>query len=137
MNDTPHRRRKRRRLKRDPRRGSLRFVTVNGRRWEFVFVPWRTPVKRGGDVIMGAKTHGSTDAPSAVGKKTYFREGQTEHDELDSLLHEMLHMADWDKDEEWVTQVAHDMARTLAALGWCRVMPGEVVVEEGELEADS
>lgn len=32
---------------------------------------------------------------------------------LDTLIHEMLHAADWSKDEEWVNQIATDMAEVI------------------------
>lgn len=38
--------------------------------------------------------------------------------ELDTLIHELLHVADWDKDEDWINNVGYDLARTLWRLGW-------------------
>lgn len=40
--------------------------------------------------------------------------------ELDILLHEMLHATDWYKDEEWVQEVATDIAEVLWRLGYRR-----------------
>jgi hypothetical protein len=33
------------------------------------------------------------------------------------LIHELLHAADWTKDEEWVVEVAQDLARFLKEAG--------------------
>lgn len=35
---------------------------------------------------------------------------------VEDIVHELLHAADWSKDESWVTAVAEDIARTLDRL---------------------
>lgn len=37
---------------------------------------------------------------------------------LEIIIHEIMHVSDWSKDEEWVRQFAIDMARTIAKLGF-------------------
>lgn len=55
--------------------------------------------------------------PSKPGKKILVssRKRSRQH-VLEDVLHELLHAADWTKDEEWVTDVARDFARILVRL---------------------
>ena len=39
---------------------------------------------------------------------------------LDTVIHELLHAAEWNMSEEWVTSTADDIARVLWRLGWRR-----------------
>ncbi len=67
------------------------------------------------------KDWGECDPPNKKHKQIRIAEGLSEIDELDTSLHEMLHPADYDKTEEWVDELATDMARILWKLGYRRV----------------
>ena len=42
-------------------------------------------------------------------------------DELDTIIHEINHAADWSKKEEWVLQLSTDIARILWRAGYRKV----------------
>ena len=99
-------------------------LRILGKIWNLVWVPkGQSVVARGRGKKKKAKTMNSTDkgtieAPNIKGKRIFIREELKEKDELDTVLHECLHAADWWKDEEWVDEVAEDIARILWRLGW-------------------
>ena len=66
------------------------------------------------------KEHGECDGPHISGKEIRVRAGLKGRAELETYIHEMLHAADWMKDEEWVQQTGHDLARALWRLGYRR-----------------
>ena len=82
-------------------------VTIRGRRWELKFV-------------RGLTDHGRCDAPNMKGTRILIRKGLSEEKELDTLIHEYLHAANWDFDEEAVTESAAGLAKLLMKLGWRR-----------------
>ena len=61
---------------------------------------------------------GDCDPPGAPGKEIRVCTGIGEKKTLEVLIHEALHAADWHKDEDWVKQVAADIARILWRLGY-------------------
>lgn len=66
------------------------------------------------------KHDGKCDPPDRRGKMILIDSRITGERELDTLIHEMLHAADWSKDEAWVSGLASDMARVLSRLGYAR-----------------
>ena len=46
------------------------------------------------------------------------RPGLTRKRELEVLIHELLHAADWTKDESWVHETSEDITAFLSALGF-------------------
>lgn len=59
-----------------------------------------------------------TDAPTTPNKEMMISHKLKGQDELRVIIHELLHAADWYKDEEWVHQVSVDVARILTQLGY-------------------
>lgn len=84
---------------------------IMGRMWQIRFVNARDLPKN---------TRGLCDPPKKAGKSLRILRRQSATDELDTLIHEMLHAAGWHIDEQFVEQFATDAARTLIRLGWRR-----------------
>jgi hypothetical protein len=61
---------------------------------------------------------GDCDDPTRPRKEIRICTGLGEQKELETVLHEVLHAADWHKTEEWVEQVARDQTRLLWRLGY-------------------
>jgi hypothetical protein len=80
-------------------------VKILRRWWELKFSP-------------NMKEHGYCDPPDQKGKAIRVASELRGCKRLEILLHEMLHAADWTKDEEWVRDTAHDLARVLDRLGY-------------------
>ncbi len=70
--------------------------------------------KRGLDVA----DDGNCDPPDLKGKKIRIADNLEPKVELEVIIHECLHAADWYKDEEWVRIAAEDISRVLWRLGW-------------------
>ena len=85
-------------------------ITILGKRWRIEWFRW----KRGGKAV------GWCDPPTAKNKAIRIAENQSEFEQLDTLIHEMMHAADWHKKEEWISQVGTDIARALWRLGYRR-----------------
>ena len=64
------------------------------------------------------KDNGLCDPPWQKGKKIRIRSTLKGEKLLETIIHEILHAADWYKDEEWVVIVATDIARILTKLGY-------------------
>ena len=56
---------------------------------------------------------GDCESPHAIGKTIRVDDRLKGRELLETLLHEMLHAADWHKQEEWVERVSADIARVL------------------------
>ena len=69
-------------------------VRILGKVWEFVFDP---TIHRDYD--------GFCDDPANKAKRIRIRSTLTGAEQLETILHELLHAADWHKDEPWVEQV--------------------------------
>lgn len=84
-------------------------VKLAGKQYEIVF-------RRS---IDACESRGQCDSPKLKNPKVYIQEGQTELDELDTLIHEMIHACshEW-LAEDWVNKTATDVARALYKLGW-------------------
>ena len=81
------------------------LVTVLKKRWRLRFCRLKD-------------RYGDCDPPDQPGKEIRICTGLSEQKELEVLLHEMLHCADWQKSEEFVEHVADDITRVLTKLGW-------------------
>jgi hypothetical protein len=83
-------------------------LTILGKRWRLRFVP-----------TLGAGNHrGDCDPPTEKGKSIRIASGQDSESLMDTLIHEMLHAAGWNLDEEFVERFATDVARELTRLGY-------------------
>ena len=68
--------------------------------------------------IRSRKYDGMCDPPDAKNKVILISERcfNSRVALLDVSIHELLHAADWSRDEQWVEQVASDMARAINRL---------------------
>lgn len=82
------------------------LVTILGKRWKVCFV--------------SMKDYGECDPASKPRKEIRIRKDLKGEALLDTLLHEAAHAADQSKDEEWVNEMASDIARMLWRLGYRR-----------------
>ncbi len=86
-------------------------ITILGKRWELKFVDGRKMP----DAL------GACEPPDSPRKEIRVRQNLRGKLQLDTLIHEMLHAADWSKDEhDWITPVAADIASVLWKLGYRR-----------------
>lgn len=90
---------------------SRTFVTILDKRWELVFVPARE---------LPSNSDGECDAPSKTAKQIRIYDKLNDERTLTILIHEMLHAADWHKDESWVEKVAEQIARAATRIGFKR-----------------
>ena len=81
-------------------------IKIGGKYWNLVFTE------------LDEETGGECDSPDTNGKEIRIATDIKNQDELEVIIHELLHAADWSKDEEWVEVIADDIARTLWKLGW-------------------
>lgn len=85
-------------------------VKILGKFWTLRFVP-----------TLGTVEHplrGDCASPSTKNKSIRVLSGLRGEERLEVLIHEMLHAADWYRDEEWVGEVASDIARAVTKLGY-------------------
>ena len=83
------------------------LVTVNGKRWKLGF-------------HYGCPYRGQCDAPGVPGKQIRIDKTLDGEEQLEVLIHELLHAGCWHLDEESVETVACDIARILWRLGYRR-----------------
>jgi len=87
--------------------------------------------------LMGKKYDvavGSCCSPEEQGKYiTIPIDGKT-LDELETIIHEMLHACFWFLSEEAVTRAAHDLARNLWRLKWRKTSRKQLVNSKKQLE---
>jgi hypothetical protein len=83
-----------------------RHITIRGRRWRLRYQ--RLPIGMDGEC----------EAPDVEGKRILIHKGLKDLDELETLLHEMIHAAYWDLNEEAVHDGAHDIALALWRIGY-------------------
>lgn len=84
--------------------------TILGKRWRLEWVK-RFPHRL---------QCGECDRPNAHDKAIRIKEGMSEQDTLDTVIHEAVHAANWHLDEEYVTRFSTDLARLLTRLGYRR-----------------
>lgn len=91
-------------------------VLINGRYWTLRFVPASRLRKKDGCY------DGDTDHPSVKRKTIRVAKGLEPADELETLIHEMLHASDGllHHSEDWVSTVSKDIATVLLKLGWTK-----------------
>ena len=82
-------------------------VTVRGRRWRLEFARLKN-------------MRGVCDSPDMQDRRIRIAKRLEGEEQLDVTLHELLHAALWDLDEEAVDETATDLARVLWKLGWRR-----------------
>jgi hypothetical protein len=83
------------------------YLTIRGRRWRFC----RRRI---------TKEDGRCQHPDIVGKEITVAAHLQGEEELNTTLHELLHAAFWDLDEEAIEQAGTDLARALWRLGYRR-----------------
>jgi hypothetical protein len=81
-------------------------LTILGKRWLLSF----TQLPKGKD--------GDCDSPDTPRKEIRIHHKLKGRARLEAIVHEMLHAADWTKDEEWIHYTAADIARELTKLGY-------------------
>lgn len=69
----------------------------------------------------GKPHRGDCDGPHIKNKQIRINKNLRDIALLDTLIHEMLHAADWQRDEEWIEETAEDIARILTKLGYRKV----------------
>lgn len=86
-----------------------RIVTVGGKRWRLRYVALRS-------------IDGDCDPPDAPAKQIRIANRTRRHplSHCETLVHEILHAADWNRTEESVGQMAADIARILQQEGCLR-----------------
>jgi len=80
-------------------------VKIAGKVWNFRFSNLK-------------KCKGYCDSPNSKGKEIVVRKNLPAKEELDVTIHELLHAADWWKDEEWIERIGTDIANILWKIGW-------------------
>ena len=81
-------------------------ATILGKRWQLNFYP-----------NLGDKLGDCTD-PEKPHRQIRIKQGMPDQEQLEILLHELLHASNWSLDEAHVGQVASDFARILTRLGY-------------------
>ncbi len=82
-------------------------ITILGKRWNLVYKP-----------VAGDVDGGYCDPPTRPKKQIVVDSRLVGVEKLRVELHEMLHAADWYKDEEWVDETSADIAGVLWKLGY-------------------
>ena len=80
-------------------------IYIRKKRWELVF-----------EKLTGCR--GDCDSPESRGKRIRISRSLKGEEQLEVLIHEFLHAAYWDMDEEAVESAAADIARALWKLGY-------------------
>lgn len=62
--------------------------------------------------------YGQIEHPDKKGKTLKVDSSLTDRHELEIIIHEFLHGADWSKDEEWIEETSEDLSRFLWRLGY-------------------
>lgn len=69
-------------------------------------------------IELDENTGGECDSPDTKGKEIRISTDLQREEELEVVIHELLHASDWSKDEEWVEEIAQDISNVLMRLGW-------------------
>ena len=83
----------------------VRSVTIRGRRWALA-------------KARPARLRGICESPQIAGKEMYIPVHGGTRDDLDTIIHELLHAGLWDVDEEAIHETATGIAGVLWRLGW-------------------
>jgi len=81
-------------------------IKVGNKYWNLVFIE------------LDKNTGGECDSPDTKGKEIRISTDLQREEELEVVIHELLHASDWYKDEEWVEEIAQDISNILMRLGW-------------------
>ena len=81
-------------------------IKVGNKYWNLVFIE------------LDENTGGECDSPDTKGKEIRISTDLQREEELEIVIHELLHASDWSKDEEWVEEIAQDISNVLMRLGW-------------------
>ena len=81
-------------------------IKVGNKYWNLVFIE------------LDENTGGECDSPDTKGKEISISTDLQREEELEVVIHELLHASDWSKDEEWVEEIAQDISNVLMRLGW-------------------
>jgi len=81
-------------------------IKVGNKYWNLVFIE------------LDENTGGECDSPDTKGKEIRISTDLQREEELEVVIHELLHASDWSKDEEWVEEIAQDISNVLMRLGW-------------------
>lgn len=81
-------------------------IKVGNKYWNLVFIE------------LDENTGGECDSPDTKGKEIRISTDLQREEELEIIIHELLHASDWSKDEEWVEEIAQDISNVLMKLGW-------------------
>ena len=81
-------------------------IRVGNKYWNLVFIE------------LDENTGGECDSPDTKGKEIRISTDLQREEELEIIIHELLHASDWSKDEEWVEEIAQDISNVLMKLGW-------------------
>lgn len=68
--------------------------------------------------ISHTKNKGDVDPPCAVGKEIRLDRTLTGEELLEIVIHEIRHIQDWKRDEDYITQEARDIAAIIWKLGF-------------------
>jgi len=82
-------------------------IKIRNRFWALRFLP-----------MLDGNDRGQCDAPTKRAKAIRIRSDLRGEERLEILIHEMLHAAFWDMDEEPVEESAADIARALWRIGY-------------------
>ena len=88
-------------------------IQILGRRWELRYARL-------------TNNRGECEDPTKTGKQIRISTDLPPQEELEVLIHEMLHAAGWHLDEQYVEQFADEVSAVLWRLGYRRVQ-SEVV----------
>ena len=91
-------------------RKPVRSITILGKRYRFRLMDGRKMP----DVF------GECEDPKAAGKEIRIRKALLKHPRefVETLIHEMLHGADFSRKEDWISQLADDLERALHRFGF-------------------
>ena len=81
-------------------------IKVGNKYWNLVFIE------------LDENTGGECDSPDTKGKEIRISTDLQREEELEVVIHELLHASDWSKDEECVEEIAQDISNVLMRLGW-------------------
>lgn len=95
-------------------------VRILNKIWNLLFVPPGSlkERKRANGISTTEENLGDCDDPNSKNKTIRVANNLLPRQELEIVIHEALHAADWFKDEAWIDPVAEDIARLLWKLGW-------------------
>ena len=82
-------------------------IKIRNRFWSLRFLP-----------VLNGMDRGQCDSPTKRAKAIRIRSDLRGEERLEILIHEMLHAAFWDMDEEPVEESAADIARALWRIGY-------------------